>query len=256
MKMIARVCAGLGCVAALGFGTTAAARPVTDINDLRIQLRRFNDFPNTALASVENYPASWSVMESGFPTTGSGGLNQHIGSFSADGGATKYPFQNQDPFDISFDLNLNAGSVAPRKEAGFRFDSLIAGEAFFFVTSDGEVAAFGAFLPFFSFGGDAYTPGTTANMRMVYRPGAGGPGTSTMEYLFNGASSGQLPMTNTENGVITGTVDGLYIQAGADRANSAEFVSAVFSNFVVAVPAPASAMLIGMLGLAGLRRRR
>jgi hypothetical protein len=237
---------------------TGVLADVTAINSVKVQTRRFNDFPSTTLSATNSYPALVSFQESGY--TGSGFANQHIASFSADGGATKYAFQNQDAFDISFNLNLAVGSTAPRKEAGFRFDSLIGGEGFFRVASDGEVAAFGGFLPFHSFGGSAYTPGTTVNLRMIYRPGVGtnpgAPVSATMEYLYNGISSGQLTMGNLENGIINGTVDGLFVQVQPNTNNPNEFANAVFSNIVVAVPAPGTAGALALFGLLAARRRR
>jgi MYXO-CTERM domain-containing protein len=235
---------------------------VTDINSVKLTLRRFNDFPNTLLTSTNNYPSLVNFHESGYPgpPPPGGFANQHIASFSADGGLTKYQFQNQDAFDIRMNLNLSAGSVSPRKEAGFRFDTLIGGEGFFHVTSDGEAAAFGGPFPFFSFGNSAYTPGTTATLEMIYHPGIGtNPNptlAATMEYKFNGVSSGPLTFGNTENGIINGTVDGMYLQVQPDRNNPNEFADATFTNFSVTVPAPGSAGLLAVAGLVGIRRRR
>jgi len=237
----------------------AEAQPVTAINSVKLTPRRFNDFPNTQLITTNNYPALVGFNETGYPTTPGGFANQHIASFSADGGANKYAFSNQNPFDIQFNINLSVGSTAPRKEAGFRFDTLIGGESFFFVTSDGEVAAFGGPFPFFTFG-NVYTPGTTASLRMIYKPGVGtNPGASvpaTIEYRYNALSSGAIPFGNTENGFITGTIDGMYLQVQPDRNNPNEFANAQFSNFSVTVPAPGAAMLLGMGGLLAARRRR
>lgn len=235
-------------------GVAAAQGPVTNINSVKVTPRRFNDFPNTQLTVTNAYPGLLEFNETGYPTTPGGFANQHIASFSADGGATKYAFSNQNPFDISFNLNLSIGSATPRKEAGFRFDTLIGGESFFFLTSDGEVAAFGGPFPFFSFGTSAYTPGTTAAMRMIYHPGVGS-NPATIEYRFNNLSSGPLAFSNTENGFINGTVDGLYLQVQPNRSNPSEFADARFTNFVVTVPAPGAALL-ALAGVFAGRRRR
>lgn len=227
---------------------------VTNIDSMELQLRRFNDFPNSTLKASNDFPTSVVINESAF---GDGGFaNQHVGYF-ADGGA-QYEFQNGDAFNISFDVMLDVGSVAPRKEVGFRFDTKIGGEAFFFVTSDGEVSAFGSFFPFFSFGGDAYTTGETANLGIVYTPGDGpGGGTpSTLEYFYNGVGSGALETGNLENGFIDGTIGGVYAQYQPDKANPDDFANTTFSNFNIAVPAPGAAAALGLLALAGARRRR
>ncbi|MEX2219197.1 MAG: hypothetical protein WD749_10620 [Phycisphaerales bacterium] len=260
--MRARTTVWVGAFGLCVLAGAAVAQPVTSINSVGVTPRRFNDFPGTALMVTNSYPALVGFNESGYPgpPPPGGFANQHIASFSADGGTTKYAFSNQNPFDISFDINLSVGSVAPRKEAGFRFDSLIGGESFFFVTSDGEAAAFGGPFPFFSFGPSAYTPGTTAAMRMIYTPGVGtNPGAAvpaTIEYRFNSLTSGPLAFGNTENGFITGTVDGMYLQVQPDRNNPNEFADARFTNFVVLVPSPGAAGLLALAGVFAARRRR
>lgn len=234
---------------ALGVLATSAVAQVTNINSVVIQERRFNDYPDSTLVTTNNFPSVVSFNEGPF---GAGGFaNQHVARFS-ENGATPRAFMNGEAFDIGVDVTLTVGSGSPRKEAGFRMDSFIGGEGFFILTSDnGEVAAFGGPFPFFSFG-NVYTPGTTARMRMIYRPGA----VSTMEYIFNGTSSGALAFGNTENGVINGSDLGNYVQNQPNDNNPNDFSNASFENYAVAVPEPMT-----MLGLAAgvgmlLRRRR
>jgi hypothetical protein len=235
---------------------------VSQINSVVLTNRRFNDFPTTMLTATNNYPSLLQWNETNYPTTAqqAGGFaNQDIASFSADG-TTKYAFQNQDPFDITIHLNLSAGSNSPRKEAGFRFDSLVGGEGFFHVTTDnGEVAAFGGPFPFFSFGTGLYVPGTTVTLEMIYHPGVGVvPNVTvpaTMTYIYNGTSSGPVAFSNNENGMISGTVDGLFVQAQRNGTIN-DSVDAIFSNITVAVPGPGSTGVLAALGLLGARRRR
>jgi hypothetical protein len=239
---------------------------VSQINSVVLTNRRFNDFPTTTLTATNNYPSLVQWNETNYPnvaTQSTGFANQHIASFSADG-TTKFQFQNQDLFDITIHINLSAGSNTPRKEAGFRFDSLVGGEGFFHVATDnGEVAAFGGPFPFFTFG-NVYTPGTTATLEMKYHPGVGvAPNVitpATMTYIYNGTSSGALNFSNNENGMINGTVDGLFVQAqrngGTIGAGFNDSVDAIFSNITVAVPGPASTGVLAALGLLGARRRR
>ena len=235
-------------VGVLGVLATSALAQVTNINSVVIQERRFNDYPGSTLTTVNNYPSLVSFSEGPF---GAGGFaNQHVARFS-ENGVTARSFLNAEAFDISVDVLLSVGSTAPRKEAGFRMDSFIGGEGFFILTSDGEVAAFGGPLPFFGFG-NIYTPGTSARMRMIYRPGA----VSTMEYMFNAVSSGEVAFGNTENGVINGSDFGNYLQNQPNDNNPNDFGNASFRNYAVAVPEPMT-----MLGLAAgvgvlLRRRR
>ena len=87
---------------------------------------------------------------------------------------------------------------------------------------------------------------------MIYRPGA----VSTMEYMFNSTSSGQVNFGNSENGVINGSDFGNYVQNQPNDNNSNDFSNVAFTNYAVAVPEPMT-----MLGLAAgvgmlLRRRR
>ncbi len=235
-------------VGALGVLATSAPAQVTNINSVVIQERRFNDYAGSTLTTVNNYPSLVSFNEGPF---GSGNFaNQHVARFS-ENSTTARLFLNAEAFDISVDVNLAVGSTSPRKEAGFRMDSFIGGEGFFILTSDGEVAAFGGPFPFFGFG-NVYTPGTTARMRMIYRPGA----VSTMEYMFNSTSSGQVNFGNSENGVINGSDFGNYVQNQPNDNNSNDFSNVAFTNYAVAVPEPMT-----MLGLAAgvgmlLRRRR
>lgn len=241
---IARAFLAVSAFAVLG---GSAVAQVTNINSVVIQERRFNDYPGSTLTTVNTYPSLVSFNESNF---GTGGFaNQHLARFS-ENGSTARAFVNSEAFDISVDVTMAVGSTSPRKEAGFRMDSFIGGEGFFVLTSDGEVAAFNGPFPFFSFG-DVYTPGTTANMRMIYRPGA----TSTMEYIFNGTSSGQLAFGNSENGVINGSDLATYVQNQPDDANPNDFSNVAFTNYGVAVPEPMT--MIGLAtGLGMLLRRR
>lgn len=244
-----RAMAAAAALAAFGGSAVAA---VTDINGMRVIERRFNDFSDSSLVTTSSYPSVLSFEET-YNADRTGFANQHVGFFSADGGATDYAFQNNEGFDISFDIRLETNASSPRKEAGFRFDTLIAGEAFFFVTSDGEVAAFGGFFPFHSFGTSAYTLGTTANLRIVYTPGDGvaGGAEATIEYFYNGVGSGPKVVGNVEDGVINGTIGGVYGQF--QNGGGTDFANVYFSDFRV-VPAPATGL--ALLGLAALRRRR
>jgi len=234
-----------------------AIAQVTNINSVVIQERRFNDYPNSTLVTTNNYPSEVSFNESNF---GTGGFaNQHVARFS-ENGTTARLFQNSEAFDISFNLMLDVGSTSPRKEAGIRMDTFNAGESFFIATSDGEVAAFGGPFPFFTFGSSAYTEGTTALMRLIYRPDDDADpndgDSATMEYIFNGVSSGQLAMSNAENGIINGSDFGVYVQNQPDDNNSSDFSNASFTNFNVAVPEPATVIALAGGALALLRKRR
>ena len=232
-----------------------ALAAVTDIDSVKIQERRFNDLPNSTLVTTNNYPALVGFTESNF---GSGGwANQHVARFSADGGASDRLFYNNEPFDISFEIMLDAGTL-DGKESGIRMDSFIGGEGFFMIKAAGEVAAWGGPFPFYSFGNSAYSPGTTATIEMIYTPDDDADpydgDAATMEYIYNGTSSGPLNFGNTENGMIDGSDMGLFLQNHPDTGNPGDFGMVEYTNIGVAVPEPASALL-ALVGLALLRRR-
>lgn len=233
-----------------GFAGSTFAQ-VTNINSVRIQLRRFNDYPGSTLVVTNNFPSLVSFNESAF---GAGGFaNQHVARFSSDSGATNRAFLNSEAFDISVNVNLSVGSATPAiKEAGFRMDTFIGGEGFFIVKSNGEVAAFGGPLPFHTFGGSAYTPGTTVNLRMRYAPGA----IASMEYFYNGVSSGLKFFGNTENGVINGSDLGTYVQNAPNDNFSGDFSNAAFTNYVIAVPEPGTMIALAAGAALFIRRRR
>lgn len=234
--------------AAVAIVALPALADVTDINSVKIQERYFNDYPGSTLVTTNTYPTLVSFVESNY---GAGGwANRHLAMLSADSGATNRAFQNSEAFHFSFDVMLDAGSLSPRKEAGMYMETFIGGSGQFMVASDGEVAAFGSFFPFYSFGGSAYTAGTTATMEMIYKPGA----VSTLEYVFNGVSSGPLACGNLENGVIDGSILGGYGNFQPNDSNPSDFTQLEYTNWSIVVPEPGTALLV-LIGLAWLRRR-
>jgi PEP-CTERM motif len=235
-------------LAAAGFmvlaGSVSAA--VTDIDSMVIVERNWDDFPNSALVTTNNYPTTVQFDESSFdpPDLGTGlYANQHQAWFSADAGATRYAFQNNEGWELSVDVNLDSlidGSR--RKEAGIRMDTKIGGEGIFMVATDGEIASFGSFFPFNStnvpgsdFGGSVtpYVNGTTVNLKLIYIPGDGVAATipATMEFFVDGLSAGPQEIFNTENGVIDGSELGFYAQNAIDADNIAtDAVVTTFTN--------------------------
>ena len=120
--------AGAGLLLAAG----SAQAAVTDANGLRIQLRRFNDYPASTLVVTPPPPLPATTPQSypvpGKPDVvfnegpfGAGGFtNHHNVRFSTDGGATDYKLvgpapgpgvHSTDAFDLSFNLRLAVGSV-------------------------------------------------------------------------------------------------------------------------------------------------
>lgn len=242
----------------LGVVGAAATASLGQIDSVRVIERIYNDFPDSTLLVTNDFPNEVTFDESNF---GAGGwANRHSAYFSADGGANSLDFDYHDAFDFQVTLDLDADPIDGR-EAGFHAD--LFGLGFFGVLPNGEIAAFGSVLPFHSFGAGVWTPGDPIDLRMIHNPGDG-DGTSdnftipsTVEYMYNlGAgwvSSGAVDMTTTEGG-IPSNFD-FFVGVGVQNQGAPGGSSvASFTNFVV--PAPASAALLAIGGLAGIRRRR
>lgn len=233
---------------------TAASGASGQFNGLQVNERVFNDYPGSTLSVTNAYPSSLTINESNF---GSGGFaNRHMAFLSNDGGASAFDFDYGDGLDLSVTMNLDA-SPAGGREAGIMTD--LFGFGFFGALGNGEIAAFGSFLPFHTFG-VVYTNGTDVDLRMIYTPGAGeglAPA-STIEYIIDlGAgpiSSGPIAFDNLEGGIPTGGFEAK-IGVGIQSAGAAGgFSNVTFSNFV-AIPAPATGAL-ALVGLTAVARRR
>lgn len=242
---------------------TATAN-VAGINGLNQQNRIFNDFSTSNLIVTDNYPATFHYDETNLVDDAQGGnfANKHAAWLSDDAGATAFDFNYDDSFDLkttvvdsSSGLTAEVGIVADLFGFGFFGGGL----------SNGEIAAFGSTLPFHSFGTGLYTAGDTLDLRIIYRAGATEfVDTSTIEYRYqvNGGgwvSSGEKPYTNTEMGIPSGTPESQFIQKFGlgVQFNNAEGGTGdvLFSNIMVS-PTPGTAALLGLAGLAGIRRRR
>jgi len=233
---LAAVC-GLLCAA---WTDHPAMASVVDINSVAIQQRVFNDFPDSTLVITDNYPFEVKFEETAF---GAGGFaNRHDALFSNDSGDLSRLFARDESFDISLDVKLDAGSDAPRKEAGLRINSSVGGDGLFIVNTDAhEIVAFGGALPFYSFNANnslSFNNGDTINMRMIYR--AADPGVAgTIEYIVDQGSgpisSGELEFTNLELGVIDESMVGFYAQ-GAPADPSSDFNIATFTDIIIDDP--------------------
>jgi MYXO-CTERM domain-containing protein len=261
MRTSQTLLASLALVAAAGSASAA-------INGVKVINRLFNDFPDSTLVTVNNYPTTVSWSESNFDPFGDGGnfANRHTAYFSEDGGATSKDFNYTDGFDAQFTLQLDSANVNGR-EAGFHSD--LFGLGFFGLLPNGHIAAFGSILPFWD-PGVVYTPGpsTTVTLRMVHTPGSGdGVGApaiaSTIQYYADFGSgpitSGPLTMGGLEGGVPSAFP--WFVGFGTQNVGGNDTpTSAIFTNIsivpVAPVPTPGAAAVMGLAGLVGLRRRR
>ncbi len=255
-KRMVRKATAIGVMVAAGVmgGTDIRAQTIDEINAVDLQLYRFGDFPSSNLTVTNEFPDVLQFDERDYGDPVGFFANQHVGWLAIDDGesVSRFQFQNEEGFDLSVEVTLDVADDPEqrRKEAGIRMDTMIGGEGLFIVTSDGEVAAFGAFFPFVSnrtqdddgpeFGGAIYTPGETATLRMIYTPGDGevGEQRATMEYFFNGVSSGARDIGNLENGVINNSILGFYAQNAlfAEELDSAFVVTTFESISIQSLP--------------------
>ena len=240
-----------------------ASAQVSSIDSANV-FRQFTDDTDATYAAVDAYPTLISLSETNVDGTPGGGTfaNRDNWEFSNDGGGTSYAFSNDDFFSVSMDVTLavppNSG-VSPRKEAGYLLSTL-GGQASFIVNSDaGEIVAFGAPLPFYSFNasnGLSYTPGETITLGIDYFFDPM-DGLRKIVYSANGIMSPALTFSNLELGIIDGSTLGGYLQVPIDTTNSANGGIATFANIKISpVPEPASFAALGLGALALLRRRR
>jgi len=263
--------------------TGAAMAQVSSINGGAVEARRFNDFGTTVLAiNGTSYPAPGvgaiaglgggvQITESRFPTgfeQPTGFANRHEVAFSNNNGASKYGFQNNESFEICFNINVSGGNTSRRKESGLFFQNpRPVGTPTFFdegavlVASDGEVAVFGAAQPFLTFG-NVYSAGTTALLRLIYTA----PGTlnakATYRLIFTDTITGLHDSGHRlwgdegdgTNGYNDGTLIHMFIQSQRD-ATINDSGNVVYSNIKL-IPTPGAVALLGLGAVAGLRRRR
>ena len=269
----------LAVVLTAGLPVSAA---LAQINGIKTNARVFNDFTTTTLAIVNNnsvnagpVASSASVDESVYTNDGIGGnfANRHDLTFSSDGGATNHSFSINDSYTVSAIFTLAAGSNAPRKEAGFIINPSCC-EAQFIINSDaGEIVAFGG--PFYSFSSGAqpdYVPGTPILLgyTMTAAGDGNGPLQNSIEYFIDRTplvaggieTSGPLPYGNLEGGPPSNYRLSMYSQAQPLLTNPADFIAVDINDIkfsaITRVPEPASCLLsvVGLMGLAVIRRRR
>lgn len=247
----------------LGISALAGAQ-VGSINGVR-NYREFTNDSDAGFTLASNYPTSIVHTETnvdGDGTPANGGANRDNWDFSANGGTTSLQFNNDDFFSVAMDVRIalpTGATNAPRKEAGFLFNTA-GGQGQFIVNSDaGEVVVFGGPLPFYSFNSNnalSYTTGTTIRLGMRYF--RDGDGLRKIVYSANGINSPALEFTNLEQGIITGSRLGGYSQVNVANTNPSNGSTSTFSNIAIGapVPEPASMAALGLGALALLRRRR
>lgn len=254
--------AGIGMIAAAG--SLASATGVGDINGFFDQPRIFNDFGDSSLTFTSSYDSMGSSVQLTENNYGVGGFANRHATWFDNGAGSRVDFDFGDGFDMQMTMQVNDASNVGNVEAGFQAD-LFGFGLFGVLTGNGEIAAFGSVLPFHTFGTGLYNVGDEVMLRMVHTPGDSEFGSvpSTMEYMYNNlttgsgwVTSGALDFTSSEGGIPSGF--DMFFGAGAqiNQPGQDGSVDISYSNITVAVPAPASAMLLSLSGLCAARRRR
>lgn len=149
--------------------TAAVANATPNVNSAVLIPYVFDNDPFSTLTQVDNYPAS--IVFDDLKTPGALGFaNRHVWRFSVDD-VNAVDFANEDNFSFCADLLITGGGEA---EAGLQVSpwwSILVDGMFNVRTTDGEVAAFGGRLPFYSFTanhGVVYAKGNVIRLEIIY----------------------------------------------------------------------------------------
>jgi MYXO-CTERM domain-containing protein len=281
---------GAAVVTLIASAGAALASDISTVNGYNVQLRQFNDFPTSQLtygpagsptiaapvpitAPLAPFGAGVEFLEQ-FPAGTPGNFaNRHVALFSNDGGATPFGMDQHQNFTVNVDVRMTgAAGDGSRKEGGLKFFNNRGGgfidEGEIMVASEnGEVAAFGANLSFFTFGAGTYTPGQLAHLTFNYF----GPGVNSFyasyQIIFTDPVTGvhnsgildfdhggAVDPTNPANGFNSGSTLG-FLDQNQRNPTINDFGDAFYGNPTV-VPTPGAAALLGLGGLLASRRRR
>lgn len=247
----------------------ALASPV--INSAVVQTRIFNDIPGSTVTFSDLYPGSITIRDDNVSAP-SGFANRHNFRLS-ENDTTPAVFLNGDAFAFFADVTLTG--TAPTVEGGIQISPWWSQDVdgqFMANAGTGEVAVFGGRLPFYSFTGNhgvTYTRGTTVRMGFIYEPNSltmADPG--TIQYIYqDGTGTYTSPVIPFDQGnpaedppyglwgILNDARVGGYVQIVNNPNDPANWGQARFENMVY-IPEPASIALIGLAGLALLRRGR
>lgn len=157
----------------------AAQAQYQAINSFKVTPRFFNDIPTSTFSFINDYNTDC-TLDDNHVTAASGFANRHIWRLSNDGGLTDWTHPGGNTsFEFTMDAKLTSNGPAgafPRKaECGLFINFPVDGGwdswIHFIITNDGEVAAFGTPVPFYSFTaaqGANYALGTTVKMGARY----------------------------------------------------------------------------------------
>jgi hypothetical protein len=252
-----------------GAAIPALATPLID--SAVINLRLWNDDPDSIVTDGNLYPTSLWIQDAQLDGDGQGGeyANRHNFRLSDNGGISAANFMNGDGFTFFSDVTISGSGNA---EGGLNlspwwsqnFDGV-----FMARTTDGEISCWGGRLPFYNFTasqGLHYTKGETVRMGLVYDPHSlteQDPGTIEYRLLQGGTwyTSGVLPFDQgnpNEPYGLYGILDyaqvGGYFQPYIVVGDPTNWLRIDYANMVF-TPEPTSLALVCVAGLLALRRR-
>jgi len=268
---------------ALALTGSAMAADFSSVNSLVSDLRVFNDFGNSTLVtSTVGTSASLDEGPFGLPTRDNPFANKHRFFLSNDG-ASRIGLTQSQGWEMSVDYRVSTDFAGGnRKEGSIEFRVPLVnnddpanpvnyfdeGRVLVWSTGGaaGEIAAFGGTMPFQGFG-SPYANGDTVRLRLIYVPGDGVPvtgpqATIQIGYALNGGAEILGPANvwgdTRSDGFTNGTEVAFVAQnspLGGGTVGFNQIVNHDWNNLTI-VPAPGAAVLLGLAGLAGIRRRR
>jgi hypothetical protein len=246
---------------AVGFVSAAASAQITSINSQVLGLRYFNDIPTSTLNAINNYPALTQFSETFNGATQ--GINRHIGALSNNGSD---PYRALPSESWEFAVTLRISGPAAR-EAGIHVGKLgqvspynvgaLTGQLTA-IADNGEIACFGAWLPFFSNNQPQFanfpraSRDTDIRLRMLYDASD-----FSFMYIINEQfSTGKLFMdAGAINFLQTAGEQSIGVYGQLGPTSTAQTGVITFTNYSI-IPAPGAAAVLGLAGLAFSRRRR
>lgn len=241
---IPRVSILIGLCLAVANGASAQ---ISSINSAVLTPRVFNDFPGATYSSVNNYPSSITIGESGAWRTNSGGLNRDFWQFS-NNGTSPYTFGANDFFSASMTLTLTGTSTVDN-EAGFIIPnsngSFPGGDLQFIANAQGGFLGMFGGTGFWN-SGLTYTVGTTVTLTMNYFFDTANSSDAFQFFVKDGSSSASSPIQDW-TGNLAGDNVGGYYQIGNGGSAPGASGQAVFGNITLTnAPEPSLLALLGM----------
>ena len=255
MKLTALVSAS-ALIACLG----SASAQVSSINSLQVAPYWYADyFGRSNLTITNDGLAGIRFEDRNF--TGGGFANRHQAALAVNGNAFLFQPGQSFRFDVDCIIQGSGGTEAGiwHGIAPFFPNSANADVGQFVLLPDnnGEIAAFGGRLPFFSNNQpensamDRAARQTNFHMTFIYNADVS---PHTYQYGVNGVFT-PLKIEGVDTaGFLPDSLMGVYVQGPNGHPEMGD-VDVSFSHLVI-VPAPGAAAFVGVLGLVGIRRRR